>query len=161
MKMTNFLLTLHIFGAIAGFGVTFAFPFVGAMAQKPGAPVEWLLKLVHVLSDKWVVIFAATVVPGTGSGLIITSKGLWDPFESRNRWLLAALILYTIMFFYAVLVQRKHAIKAIGMAEAKQFGPEFGALMKKAAMGGQMLTVILVTIIILMVTKPGSGFIHP
>ena len=161
MKMTNFLLTLHVFGAIAGFGVTFAFPFVGAMAQKPGAPVEWFLKLVHMLTDKWVLIFAGTVVPGTGAGLIITSKGLWNPFVSRNRWLLVALILYTILFTYAVLVQRKLAIKAIAMAEAKQFGPEFGALMKKAAMGGQMLTVLLVTIIILMVTKPGSGFIHP
>ena len=161
MKMTNFLLTLHIFAAIAGFGATFAFPFIGAMAQKPGAPVEWLLKLTHTLADKWVVIIAATVVPGTGAGLIITSKGLWDPFESRNRWLLVALILYTILFFYAILVQRRQTIKAVAMAEAKQFGPEFGALMKKVGMGGQFLTVLLVTIIILMVVKPGSGFIHP
>lgn len=161
MKMTNFLLTLHIFGAIAGLGVTFAFPFVGAMARKPGAPVEWFLKLVGTLSDKWVTIFTALVIPGTGAGLIITSKGLWDPFESRNRWLLTALILYTIAFAFAELIQRKNGMKAVTMAEAKQFGPEFGALMKKVAMGGQFLTVLLVTIIILMVTKPGSGYIHP
>ena len=161
MKMTNFLLTLHIFGAIAGFGVTFAFPFVGALAQKEGAPVAWFLRLVHTLTDKWVLIFAATVMPGTGAGLIITSKGLWDPFDSRNRWLLAALILYTILFLYAISVQRPNGIKALKMAEAQRFGPEFGALMKKVARGGQFLTVLLVTIIILMVTKPGSGFIHP
>lgn len=161
MKMTNFLLTVHIFGAIAGLGVTFAFPFVGAMARKPGAPVAWFLKLVEVLSDRWVTIFTALVIPGTGAGLIITSKGLWDPFERRNRWLLAGLILYTIAFAFAELVQRKNGRKAIQMAEAQQFGPEFGALMKKVAMGGQFLTVLLVTIIILMVTKPGSGFIHP
>jgi hypothetical protein len=161
MKMTNFLLTLHIFGGIAGLGVTFAFPFVGALARQPGAPVAWFLKLVGLLSDKWVVVFTALVIPGTGAGLIITSKGLWDPFDSRNRWLLAALILYTIAFLFAELVQRKRGMQALEMAEAQQFGPEFGALMKKVAMGGQFLTVLLVTIIILMVTKPGSGFIHP
>lgn len=161
MKMTNFLLTLHIIGAIAGFGVTFAFPFVGAMARKPGAPVVWFLKLVALLADKWVLVFSALVVPGTGAGLIITSKGLWDPFESRNRWLLAALILYTIAFVFAEVVQRRNGLKAIEMAEAQQFGPAFGAHMKKVAMGGQFLTVLLITIAILMVTKPGSGFIHP
>ena len=161
MKMTNFLLTLHVFGAIAGFGATFAIPFIGALAQKPGAPVAWFLRLVHTLTDRWVLIFAALVMPGTGAGLIITSQGLWDPFASRNRWLLAALILYTILFFFAILVQRSNGLKALKMAEAQQFGPEFGALMKKVAMGGQFLTVLLVTIIILMVTKPGSGFIHP
>ena len=160
MKMTNFLLTLHIFGAIAGLGVTFAFPFVGAMARKPGAPVEWFLKLVTLLSDKWVTIFTALVIPGTGAGLIITSKGLWDPFDKKNRWLLAALILYTIAFAFAELIQRANGMKAVRIAEAKQFGPEFGALMKKVAMGGQFLTVLVIIILILMVTKPGSGFIH-
>jgi hypothetical protein len=33
-------------------------------------------------------------------------------------------------------------------------------LIKKQERGGQLLTVLLFTIIILMVTKPGSGFFH-
>lgn len=41
------------------------------------------------------------------------------------------------------------------MAEAQEFGPAFGAHMKKIAMGGQFLTVLLLGIIILMVVKPG------
>lgn len=152
MAMRNFLLTLHIFGAIAGFGATFAFPFVGALAQKPGAPVAWLLRLTHTISNRWVEVFAATVVPGTGAGLIITQH--ISPWTAENRWLLASIIVYAIAFAFAILVQAPRTKKAIEMAEAQKFGPEFGAHMKKIAMGGQFLTVILVTIIILMVVKP-------
>ena len=151
MAMRNFLLTLHIFGAIAGFGVSFAFPLVGALAQKPGAPILWFLQLNHNLG-RWLEVFAATVVPGTGAGLIITQHV--SPWDSHNRWLLAALIIYTVAFAFAQLVQNPRVKRAIGMAEAQQFGPEFGAQMKKLAMGGQFLTVALVAIIILMVVKP-------
>ena len=152
MAMRNFLLTLHIFGVIAGLGVTFAFPFVGALARKPGAPVAWFLRLTELIATRWVEVFAATVIPGTGAGLIITSH--ISPWRAENRWLLAAIILYTISFAFATLVQGRNTKKAIQMADAQQFGPEFGALMKRVAMGGQFLTVILVTIIILMVVKP-------
>lgn len=151
MAMRNFLLTLHIFGAIAGFGVSFAFPLVGALAQKPGAPILWFLQLNHRLGT-WLEVFAATVVPGSGAGLIITQHV--SPWQSQNRWLLASLIIYVIAFAFSQLVQNPRVKNAITMAEAQQFGPEFGAQMKKLAMGGQFLTVILVTIIILMVVKP-------
>ena len=152
MAMRNFLLTLHIFGAIVGFGPTFAFPFIGALAQKPGAPIPWLLRLTETLSSRLTEVVAATVQPGTGAGLIITQH--ISPWESQNRWLLIAIILYTIAFLFATLVQARRTKTAIKMADAQQFGPEFGGLMKKLAMGGQFLTVLLITIIILMVVKP-------
>jgi hypothetical protein len=151
MAMRNFLLTLHVFAAIAGFGVSFAFPFIGALAQKEGAPIVWFLRLNHNLG-RWLEVFAATVTPGTGAGLIITQH--ISPWNAANRWLLAALIIYVVAFAFSQLVQNPGVKRAIGMAEQQQFGPEFGALMKKLAMGGQFLTVMLVTIIILMVVKP-------
>jgi hypothetical protein len=152
MAMRNFLLTLHIFGAIAGFGATFAFPFIGAMAKKEGAPVVWFLRLTETIASRWLEIFSIAVVPGTGAGLIITQHV--SPWESQNRWLLIAIIIYTLSFAFSMLVQAPNTKKAIKMAEAQQFGPEFGAHMKKVAMGGQFLTVMLITIIILMVVKP-------
>ena len=151
MAMRNFLLTLHIFGAIAGFGVSFSFPLIGALAQKEGAPIEWFLRLNHNLG-KWLEVFATFVLPGTGAGLIITQHV--SPWDKQNRWLLAALIIYTVAFVFANFVQNPRVKKALTMAEAKQFGPEFGGQMKKLAMGGQFLTVMLITIIILMVVKP-------
>ena len=51
-------------------------------------------------------------------------------------------------------------IKALKMAEAQEFGPEFGGLMKKLGQGGQFLSLLLVAIIILMVVKPGSHIFH-
>lgn len=151
MAMRNFLLTLHIFAAIAGFGVTFSFPFIGMLAQKEGAPIVWFLRLNSNLG-RWVEVFAATVTPGTGAGLIITQH--ISPWTAANRWLLAAIILYVVAFSFATFVQTPRTHKALAMAEAQQFGPEFGAHMKKLAMGGQLLTVLLITIIILMVVKP-------
>jgi uncharacterized membrane protein len=155
MHLRPFLLTLHVFSAIAVFGSTFAFPFIGALAQKEGAPVEWFLRLMHNIESKWVTPGALTVQPGTGAGLIVISKGAYDPFKSDNLWLLIALIIYTVAIAFSVFVQSPNLKKAIEMIQAKQFGPEFGAQMKKGAMGGQFLTVLLTAIIILMVVKPG------
>jgi uncharacterized membrane protein len=152
MAMRNFLLTLHIFGAIAGFGVSFAFPFIGAMAKKEGAPVVWFLRLTETIASRWLEVFSIAVVPGTGAGLIITQHV--SPWESQNRWLLASIIIYTLSFAFSMLVQAPNTKKAIKMAEAQQFGPAFGAHMKKVARGGQFLTVMLIAIIILMVVKP-------
>ena len=151
MAMRNFLLTLHIFSAIAGFGVSFAFPFIGALAQKPGAPIAWFLKLNHNLG-RWLEVFALTVQPGTGAGLIITQHV--SPWQSQNRWLLASIIIYVVAIAYSNFVQNPGVKKAIDMAEAQQFGPEFGTRMKRLAQGGQFLTLALVAIIILMVVKP-------
>jgi hypothetical protein len=160
MHLRAFLLTLHVFSAIAAFGATFAFPFIGRIAQKEGAPVKWLLELMHMIESKWTTPFSLTVQPGTGAGLIIISRGSINPFDwsapHRGLWLFFALIIYITAISFAIFVQTPRVAKAIKMAEAGQYGPEFGALMKKGARGGQFLTVLLIGIIILMVVKPGA-----
>ena len=155
------LLVLHIMGAIVAFGATFAFPFIGALAQKPGAPVPWFLKLNETIEEKLVLPVALTLQPLTGTLLILRSKGTFNPFNSNGHWLLAALIIYTVAMYFSVFVQRSNTIKAVKMAEAQEFGPEFGGLMKKLGQGGQFLTLLLITIIILMIVKPGSHVFHP
>ena len=155
------LLTLHVMGAIAAFGATFSFPFIGALAQKPGAPIPWFLRLNHLIEQKWVLPAALTIQPLTGALLILQSKGTFNPFNSNGRWLAAAIIVYIIAIGFAVFVQDRNAVKALKMAEEQNFGPEFGGLMKKLGQGGQFLTLLLVTIIILMVVKPGSHVFHP
>lgn len=161
MPLRNLLLTLHIVGAIFIFGPTVAYAFIGARAKKEGAPVAWALDLVDFIDTKWVNPLALTLQPATGAWLIVQSKGLWDPFESRNRWLLAGIILYIVTTAFALFFMTPWGRKAHRLAAANQFGPDFGALMKRIEMGGQFLTVMLLSIIILMVVKPGSGYIHP
>lgn len=159
MPLQNFLLTIHVLGAIAIFGVSFAFPFIGAMAQKEGAPVVWFLRLTHVLDSKWVTPLSLTIQPASGAWLII--NGGWDPFKTEHRWLFAAILVYIAATAVALLVEGPAGRKALHLAEANNFGPEFGAVMKRVQIGGQALTVMLITIVILMVVKPGSGYIHP
>src|SRR5438445_13022850 len=137
MPLQNLLLTLHILGAIAAFGPTFAFPLIGAMGKKEGAPVPWLLKLIESIDRKVTIPWALTLQPATGAWLIINSKGLCNPFVARNRWLLASLILYVIALFFSIFIQDRNSGKAIRMAEAGQYGPEFGGRMKKLAAAGQ------------------------
>ncbi len=161
MPLRNFLLSLHVVGVIIGLGPSFAFPFVGALARKPGAPVPWFLRFTELVATRLIDPITATVIPGTGAGLIIISRGAWNPFKSHGRWLLAAIILYVIAFAFSNLVQLPSTKKAIAMADAQQFGPEFGARMKGLARGGQFLSLLVITIAVLMMTKPGSGFIHP
>ena len=155
------LLVLHIMGAIVAFGSSFAFPFIGALAQKPGAPVPWFLRLNEAIETKLLLPVALTLQPLTGALLILQSKGTFNPFNSNGRWLLAAIIIYTIAMAFSVFVQARNTTKAVKMAEAQEFGPEFGGLMKKLGQGGQFLTLLLITIIILMIVKPGSHVFHP
>ena len=161
MPLRNFLLAVHVVGAIFIFGPTVAYAFIGAKAKKEGAPVAWALGLIDFIDQKWVNPLSLTLQPASGAWLIVQSNGLWDPFIARNRWLLAGIILYIVATAFALFFMGPWGKKAHRLAEANQFGPEFGGLMKRIEMGGQGLTVILLTIIILMVTKPGSGFIHP
>lgn len=156
----TFLIFLHIAGAIALFGPTFTFPFFGVVAQKKDGDPRTLLRLMDMIL-KYLVIPADYLMPLSGTLLILNSKGAWDPFASANRWLLASIILFTIMWVLATFVQLPAHRKALKLANAGQFGPEFGALMAKQAKIGPILGLLLTIIIVLMTTKPGSGFIHP
>ncbi|HJR18222.1 MAG TPA: DUF2269 family protein [Actinomycetota bacterium] len=160
MGWKNFILTIHILGAVFIFGPTVAYAFIGAQAKKEGAPVAWALGLVEFIENKWVTPLALTLQPLSGALLILDGDDLYNPFESRGRWLLVAIILYIVAMGFAIFVQGRTAKKALHLAESNQFGPEFGALMKKVAMGGQFLTVLLIAIIVLMVVKPGSNVPH-
>jgi hypothetical protein len=160
MPYRNFLLVIHVLGAVVIFGPTIAYSMIGAQAKKEGAPVAWALGVIDWIDGHWVNPLALTLQPLSGALLIVQSKNQWNPFEARNRWLLAAIIIYIIANGFAIFVQTPWGRKAHKMALANEFGPEFGATMKKVAMGGNLLGVMLVTIIILMVVKPGSGTIH-
>lgn len=161
MSLKNFLLVLHIGGAIITFGPTFAYPFIGKMASQPGAPVPWLLKLIHTLEWRLVNPLALTNQPATGAAMIVISRDpRLAPFERQGRWLLAGIILYIAANYFAIFVQGRWLNRSIALADAGQFNEEFMGLIQKQQRGGQFLTVLVITIIVLMVVKPGSGFFH-
>lgn len=156
----TFLIFLHIFGAVALFGPTFTFPLFGVVAQKKEGDPRTLLRLMDVIV-RFLVIPGDYILPLSGALLIVNSKNQWNPFISQNAWLLASIILFVFLWVIATFIQVPALKKSLAMANEGRFGPEFGALMEKQATVGKVLGFLTVVILILMITKPGSGFIHP
>ena len=157
-------LFLHVLGAIAVFGPTFAFPIIGNLAGK-NPPHGHFAALVTDLIERRVVLPGAVVQAITGVGLILT-VGL-DITASVNRWLIGGITLYVIAISFAFFVQAKNSEAFVKMtaggppAGGPPAGapagppPEIAAMAQKLARGGMFLTVLIVLIILLMVTKPG------
>ena len=161
MALKNFYLVLHILGAIAFFGPAFVFPTIGALAKKEGASVAWLLRVSDRIEHLYLDRLGTVIQPATGAALILISDNpALQPFERQGRWLLAAIIIFIAATAIGLAILGPAGKRAIVLADGGDFGPEFGALMKKIQMFGNMEFVFLLTIIILMVVKPGSGFIH-
>lgn len=145
--------TLHVLSAVVLFGPSFAFPFIGAVAQK-GGDVKTALRISDLIGRK-LLVPADIVLPVTGVLIIVSSKSAFDPFEPSGRWLLSAIVLFTIMVLIGNLVQMPTMKKALTLADRNEFGPEFGKLMQKQKKFGMILGMLLMIIVVLMVAKPG------
>jgi hypothetical protein len=154
-------LYLHIGGAIVAFGPTIALPFIGAKAAKEPMHGNFALRVTELLVSR-VVEPGAGFVFLMGLGLIWT-RG-WNPFTTP--WLGLAIILFLITLGFSLFVQTPVVKRMIGLtsgpppvpAEGAPAGPppEFVALSKRAAMGGQFMLLMLFAILFLMVFKPFS-----
>ena len=162
-------LYLHIAGVIVAFGPTIAFPFLAARAAQEPMHGNFVLRATEFLTERVVEPVAAFVFL-TGVGLIFT-RG-YNPFT--HYWLALAIVLFLVTFAFANLVQLRTVRKMValtnrppgepagaapetpGSAGAGNAGPppEFVALSKTAAPGGQFMGVMLFTILALMVVKP-------
>jgi hypothetical protein len=119
----------------------------------------------HSIETK-ITLPAAVVMPFLGLALIYTGHiRLW-----QSTWLVIAIVLYIITFFFSALVQARNSARMLVLlsqapappgdgvapvAGGSEPPPEIAALGKKLQMGGMFLTVMLVTIIVLMVWQPG------
>ena len=149
------LLLIHVAGAIIGFGPSFTYALLGPMAAKAGPQGGMaLLEAMDAIEKRLVLPVAIVVQPLSGLFLIFLA-GYNVSFFS-HYWLWVALILYAGAFYLAVFGQRTRLDRMIELAKAGPPTPEFMALSKKVAQTGPIVTVLLVLIIILMVTKPGA-----
>lgn len=149
------LLLVHILSAIAGFGPTFAFAILGPMAAKRPGPESITIMESMVAIEKKLVVPAALVVQPL-SGILLIFEGPWNEGFFSHTWLWVALLIYVTANYLALAVQTPALDKMIDMAkEGKAPTPEFGALASKVSKTGPVLTLMLVSIIVLMVLKPG------
>jgi uncharacterized membrane protein len=152
----EFLLLLHVGGAIIGFGPTFAFSILGPMAgQATGEARIAILEAMSAIERRLVLPIALVITPLTGV-LMIFEVGYDNDFFGQD-WLVGGIVLYAIALGLALFVNNPAVHRSIAMAKAGETDkPEFAAINQRAAKTGMALTLILVVIIYLMVIKPGA-----
>jgi uncharacterized membrane protein len=161
--MIQLFLVLHVLGAIAVFGPTFAFPLISrqaAMSPQNGHFAAVIMDLI----ERRIVIPGAIVQGVTGVVLIVLTG--WYPNGTTYLWLSVSIVLYLIAVLYAIFVQAPAAEKMVKLTAggppagtppagaAAGPPPEVAATAQRLARGGMFLTVMIVLIVILMVTKP-------
>jgi uncharacterized membrane protein len=152
-----YLLFLHVLGAIAAFGPSFAFPIIGAMGGKEPQHGNFATRVSETISGRLVYPIGITL-PVTGA-LIILVRGI-DLSSRAYWWLGIAIVLYIIAYGYSFFSQRKTVERLIeitsGPPPAGATGPppELPGLVQRIQRGGMLLTVLLLAIIFLMVVKP-------
>jgi len=153
-----YLLFLHIVGAIAGFGPSFTFPIIGAMGGAAREHGNFATRVSETISGRLIYPIGITL-PITGA-LMILVLGL-DLTAKSNWWLDVAIVLYVIAYGFSFFSQRKTVERVIELTSAPPPPgasgppPELPGLIKRIQRGGMMLTVLLLSIIFLMVVKPG------
>jgi uncharacterized membrane protein len=162
--MFTLFLFLHVFGAIAVFGPTFVFPIIANRVRKAPQHGHFAAELSEFIESR--VVIPGAIVQGI-TGLLLIVTGGFDVTSAPWRWLLVAIALYLVAIVYAVTVQDPTAKKMVRLTGAMSGPPPAGAPAgpppeivatgKKLAQGGQFLTVLIVLIVLLMVTKPSIG----
>ena len=164
--MFQLFLFLHVLGAIAVFGPTFIFPIIASRAQKSPQHSHFAAELSETIESK--VVLPGAVVQGiTGILVFATIPGGLDLGGPGGRWLIVAVVLYAIAIAYAFAVQAPAAVKMVQLTGAMSGPPPAGAPAgpppeivatgKKLQQGGMLLTVLIVAIVLLMVTRPTIG----
>jgi uncharacterized membrane protein len=149
------LLLIHVGGAIVGFGPVFTFAVLGPMAGKAGPNGGLvLLEAMEAIEKRLVFPIAVFVQPLSGLALIFVS-GYNTSFFS-HYWLWLGILLYAIAFYLAIFGQNPRIARMIELAKAGPPTPEFIATAKKVQQTGPIVTLLLVAVIVLMITKPGG-----
>lgn len=155
MTWRVFFLFLHILAGILAFGTAMlAFPFIGAFAKKNPAHVNFALRLNYALGRNAVTPLAiATFV----FGLVLIAIGDWS--IGSNEWLWISIILFLITVVDAQVITLPTVRRLVDLTVQpldQATMPEFGKLIRKVRMGGTFSALLLVTITLLMVWKPGT-----
>jgi hypothetical protein len=156
--MFPWILLLHIAGAVVAFGPVFTFRLIGAMAAAEPMHANFALRVTRAISGRIVIPLA--IFQGV-TGLALIGIEQINPFE--RLWLLVAIVLYAVALtislgFQTPLLKRMIEMTSTPPPPGATGGPppEFLATAAKVRASGLILLALIVSIIFLMVVKPGS-----
>jgi hypothetical protein len=162
------VLFLHILAAIAAFGPSIAYGLIATLGQKEPLHANFALRVILRIENRLATPMAV-VVPILG--VILIFLGDWVFLE--NEWLIIAVVLYAISFFFGVFVVDRWLARMIDLSGGQSGappprtgehvgpGPEFFALTRRVQVGGPLLGLMLVAMVLLMVWKPGACQVGP
>ena len=149
------VLLLHVLGAIAGFGPTFAFAIIGAMGGAEPQHANFATRVSARISQRLVEPLA--IFQGITGVLLILISGR-DLMAAP--WLLLGIVLYAIGLGYSLFIQRRDVARIIELTSAPPppgaTGPPPGLpeVVARVQRAGMILGINLVVIVFLMVVKP-------
>lgn len=149
------VLFVHVLGAIAGFGPTFAFAIIGAMGGAEPQYGNFATRVSARIGDRLVEPLA--IFQGITGILLILIRG-WDLLAAR--WLLLAIVLYVLALGYSLFVQKRDVQRIIELTstppppDATGPPPGLPEAVARVQRAGMILGINLVVIVFLMVVKP-------
>ena len=147
------VLFLHILGAIAGFGPTFAYAFMTPLKDDPGSVVTTVETIQRI--QRRLVLPVIVIQPITGA-LLIFASGRDDGFW-QHEWLWIAIAIYAVLFVLALAIDAPSRRRSLEMVRSNRVGtPEFAREVKLQGTLGPIMGVMVLVIIVLMVFKPGD-----
>ena len=157
MSLFLILLYLHIIGAIIAFGPGFAAMIVGPMVAKEPQHANFYART-QLATGKKLVTPVALSMAVTGILMLAVNSGLGG-FTGKAASLVVAIVLYVIAVVFAFVVQTPTGRKLVELtatppAPGSPPNPEIPKTAARARNGGILLSVLVLIIAFLMVTKP-------
>jgi len=112
-----------------------------------------------VTLDSRVVTPVALITQPLSGALLIFNRGFnHDFFSGRRAWLIVSIVLYAIILYTSYIVSRPRVARMIELSRAGDTGgEEYAGLARTSRALGPIFGVLTITIVILMIWKPGSG----
>ena len=158
MQLWQFFLFLHVLGAIAAFGPGFAAMVVGPMVAKEPQHGNFYARTQLVQSKRLVTPIALSMAV-TGILILVTVPGGYQGIVGSRLWLPVGILLYIVAVVFAFLWQARNGERLVELtstppAPGSPPNPEIPKTAGNLRIGGIVLTVLVVAIVFLMVTKP-------
>jgi hypothetical protein len=149
---------LHILGAIVAFGPGFAAMIVGPMVAKEPQHGNFYART-QLATNKRMVTPVALSMAVTGILILLTIPGGYQGVVGSRLWLPVAVVLYIIAVVFAFAWQAPNGEKLVHLtstppAPGTPPNAEIPATAGKVRVGGIVLSLLIVAIVFLMVTKP-------
>lgn len=151
MDVYPWLKFAHVFLGIVAVGANVSYGIWQARAAREPQHLGWTLRGIKFLDDR--VANPAYL----GLGIIGIAMVLTGPWEFEQLWVALSIGLYVVLMVVGVAVYSPTLSRQIRVYETDgPEAPEFAKLGSRSALLGAVLGAIVVSIVLLMVIKPGA-----